>query len=159
VREVFAINVLQQFEEHNNFKLIAILLFFAHYDVIIIEIRLLKSSITRVFFSAFVEIIIFPNITNNSMLTFKKTHNLAIVTFDSSLSFLYICITTSKFNFTIFTNLNLANFTNFDFLILNMSTTNKKSRSLFYDASILNELNFNNSLIKYFSKNFAILFN
>ncbi len=91
------------------------------------------------------------------MLTFEKTHNLAIAIFNSFLSFLYICITTSKFNFTIFTNFDFANFTNFDFSILNMLIEDK-SHSLFYDALILIKLNFNNSLIKYFSKNCAILF-
>jgi hypothetical protein len=49
------------------------------------------------------------------MLTFEKTHNLAIAIFDSFLSFFYICITTLEFNFTIFTNFNFAIFTNFDF--------------------------------------------
>ena len=132
--------------------------FFAHYNVKVTRIRLLKSLITRAFFSASIKIIIFLNITSNLMLTFEKTHNLAIAIFDFSLSFLYICIITLEFNFTIFTNFDFANFTSFDFLILNISTTNKKSRSLFYDASILNELNFNNFSIKYSSKNFAILF-
>jgi hypothetical protein len=122
------------------------------------RIRLLKSSITRVFFSAFVKIIIFFNIISNSMLTLKKTHNLAIATFDSSLSFLYICIITLEFNFIIFTNFDLANLIDFDLLILNMLTTNNESRSFFYNASISNKLNFNNFSIKYFSKNFAILF-
>ncbi len=92
------------------------------------------------------------------MLTFEKTRNFAIATFDSSLSFLYICIITLKFDFTIFINFDFANFTNFDLSILNMLITNKKSHSLFYNASILNKLNFDNSSIKYFSKNFAILF-
>ncbi len=91
------------------------------------------------------------------MLTLKKTHNFAIATFDSFLFFLYICITTSKFNFTIFTNFDFANFTNFDISILNMSIKDE-SHFLFYDASILIELNFNNFLIEYFSKNCAILF-
>ncbi len=122
-----------------------------------IEICLLKSSITRVFFSASIEVIIFLNITNNLMLTFEKAHNLAIATFDFFSSFLYICIATLEFDFTIFTNFDLANFTNFDFLILNMSIEDE-SRSLFYDASILIELNFDNSLIEYSSKSCAILF-
>ncbi len=123
------------------------------------KIRLLKSSITRVFFSASIKIIIFSNIISNLVLTLKKTYNLAIATFNSFLSFLYICVTTSKFNFIIFTNFDLANFIDFDFLILNMLTTNNDSRSFFYDASISNKLNFDNSSIKYFSKNFATLFN
>jgi len=123
------------------------------------KIRLLKLLIICVFFSAFVKIIIFLNIINSLMLTFEKTHNFAIATFDSFLSFLYICITTLEFNFTIFTNFDFANFINFDFLILNMSITNNKLRSFFYNASILNKLNLNNFLIKYFLKNFAILFN
>jgi len=158
VREAFAINVLQQFKEYDNFKLIAILLFLAHYDVIMTRIRLLKSSITRAFFSASIKIIIFPNITSNSMLTLKKAHNLAIATFNSFSFFLYICIATSKFNFTIFTNFDFTNFTNFDLPILNMSIEDE-SRSSFYDASMLIELNFDNSSIKYSSKNCAILFN
>jgi len=124
----------------------------------VIEIRLLKSSMICAFFSASIKIIIFPNIINNLMLTFEKAHNLAIATFDSFLSFLYICIATSKFNFTIFTNFDFANSTNFDFSILNMSIENE-SYSLFYDASILIKLNFDNFLIKYSSKNCAILFN
>ncbi len=150
--------MLEQFEKYNNFKLVAILLFLAHYNVIIIEICLLKSLIIRVFFSAFIKIIIFLNIIDNLMLIFEKTYNLAIATFDSFLSFFYICITISKFNFTIFTNFNLANFTNFDFLILNMSIMNNESRSFFYNAPILNKLNFDNFSIEYFSKNCAILF-
>ncbi len=142
--------MLEQFEKYDNFKLIAILLFLAHYDVIIIEIRLLKSSMTRAFFSASIEVIIFLNIIDNLMLTFEKTHNLAIATFDSFLSFFYICITTSKFDFTISTN--------FDLLISNMSIMNDESRSFFYDAPILNKLNFDNFSIEYSSKNCAILF-
>ncbi len=115
--------------------------------MIVIEIRLLKSSITHFFFSAFVEIIIFLNIINNSMLTIEKTHNLAIATSNFFSSFLYICITTTKFNFTNFTNFDLANLTNFDFSILNMLIEDE-SRFLFYDASILIELNFNDFLNK-----------
>jgi hypothetical protein len=122
------------------------------------KIRLLKLLITRVFFSAFVEVIIFLNITSNLMLTFKKTHNLAIATFNSFSFFLYICITTLKFNFTIFTNFDLANLINFDFLILNILIINNESHSFFYNASISNKLNFNNFLIKYSLKNFATLF-
>ena len=129
------------------------------------RIRLLKSSIIRVFFNVFAKIIIFSNITSNLMLTFEKTYNLAIViaTFDSSLIFLYICIIILKFNFTIFTNFDFedfffANFINFDFAISNILTTNNESRSLFCNSSISNKLNFDNFLIKYFSKNFVILF-
>jgi len=122
------------------------------------RIRLLKSSITCAFFSAFVKIIIFPNITSNLVLTLKNTYNFAIAIFDSFSFFLYICITTLEFDFTIFTNFDFANFINFDFSILNILITNNKSRSFFYNASILNKLNFDNSLIEYFSKNFAILF-
>ena len=92
------------------------------------------------------------------MLIFEKTHNLAIATFNSFLSFLYICITTSKFNFTIFTNFDLANFINFDFLILNMLIKDE-SHFFFYNALILIKLNLNNFLIKYFLKNCVILFN
>jgi hypothetical protein len=123
----------------------------------VIEIRLLKLSIIRIFFSAFVKIIIFLNITSNLMLTFEKVYNFAIATFNSFLSFLYICIATLEFNFTIFINFDLANLIDFDFLIL-IILIKDKSRSFFYNASILIKLNFNNSLIKYFSKNCAILF-
>jgi len=123
----------------------------------VIEIRLLKSSIIRVFFSAFVKIIIFFNITSSLILTFEKTHNLAIAIFDSFSFFLYICITTLEFNFTIFINFDFANLINFDFSILNMSIEDK-SRLFFYNASILIELNFDNFLFDYFSKNCAILF-
>jgi len=91
------------------------------------------------------------------MLTFEKTHNLAIATFDSFLSFFYICVTTLEFNFTIFTNFDFANLIDFDFSILNILIEDE-SRSFFYDASILIELNFNNSLIEYSSKNCTILF-
>ncbi len=91
------------------------------------------------------------------MLTFQKTHNLAIAIFDSSSFFLYICITTLKFNFTNFTNFDLANLINFNLSILNMLIEDE-SRLLFYNASILIKLNFDNFLIKYSSKNCAILF-
>ncbi len=114
------------------------------------EICLLKLSIIRVFFSISIETIIFFNITSNLVLIFEKTYNLAIAISNSSLFFLYICIIVLEFDFTIFIN--------FDFSILNMSTTNNKLRSFFYNASILNRLNFDNFLIEYFSKNFAILF-
>ena len=110
------------------------------------------------FFNVFVEIVIFFNIISNLMLILKKTHDLAIAIFDFFIFFFYICITILKFNLTIFTNFDFANFVNFNFLILNMLITNKKLRSFFYNTSILNKLNFNNSLIKYFSKNFAIFF-
>jgi len=99
----------------------------------------------------------------------EKTYNFTIATFNSFISFFYICITILKFDFAIFINFDfedfdfedfdLANLINFDFAILNMLITNNKLRFLFYNTSILNRLNFNNSLIKYFSKNFAILFN
>ncbi len=149
-------------KEYNNFKSIAILLFVAYYNVIVIRIYLLKSLTTHVFFSAFVEIIIFFNIINNLVLIFEKTYNLAIATFDSFLSFLYICITILKCDFTIFTNFNfedfdLANFTNFNLAISNMSIKDK-SRFVFYNASISTKLNFDNLLMKYSSKNCAILF-
>jgi hypothetical protein len=123
----------------------------------------LKLSITRVFFSAFAKIIIFLNITSNLVLILEKTYNFAIATFDSSLFFLYICIMILEFDFTIFTifyfeDFVFANFIDFDLAILNMSIINNKSCSFFYNASISNKLNLNYSLIKYFSKNFAILF-
>jgi hypothetical protein len=92
------------------------------------------------------------------MLIFKKTYNLVIATLDFFLFFSYICITILEFDLTVFINFDFANFTNFDLSILNMSTTNKKLRSFFYDASISNKLNFDDFLIEYSSKNFAILF-
>jgi len=97
------------------------------------------------------------------MLIFEKTYSFAIATFDSSLFFLYICITILEFDFTIFTifffeDFVFANFIYFDLAILNMSIINNKSCSFFYNASISNKLNLDYSLIKYFSKNFAILF-
>jgi hypothetical protein len=125
--------------------------------VIVTEIRLLKSSITRAFFSASTKAIIFSNITDSSVLTFEKAHNLAIATFDSFSSFFYICIAISEFNFTIFTNFDLANSIDFDSSILNMSIENEL-RSFFYDASMSTKLNLDNFLIKYSSKNCAILF-
>ncbi len=126
-------------------------------------------SIIRVFFSAFIKSIIFFKITNSLVIMLEKTYNFTIATFNSFISFFYICITILKFDFAIFINFDfedfdfedfdLANLINFDFAILNMLITNNKLRFLFYNTSILNRLNFNNSLIKYFSKNFAILFN
>ncbi len=125
--------------------------------MIVIEIRLLKSSITRAFFSASIEAIIFPNIIGNLVLTLEKAYNLAIATFDSFSFFFYICIAISKFNFTIFIDFDLANFIDFDLSISNMSIEDK-SRPLFYDAPMSIRLNLNDSSIKYFSKNCAILF-
>ncbi len=122
------------------------------------KICLLNLLITRVFFSASVKIIIFFNIINSLMLIFKNTYNLVIATLDFFLFFSYICITILEFDLTVFINFDFANFTNFDLSILNMSTTNKKLRSFFYDASISNKLNFDDFLFEYSSKNFAILF-
>jgi len=121
-------------------------------------------SIICVFFSAFIKSIIFFKITNSLVLILEKTYNFTIATFNSFISFFYICITILKFDFAIFINFDfedfdLANLINFDFAILNILITNNKLRFLFYNTSISNRLNFNNSLNKYFSKNFAILFN
>jgi len=161
IRETFAINVFEQFDRHNDFKLIAILLFFAHYNVVITKICLLKSSIIRALFSAFVESILFIKITSNLVLTFEKIYYFAIAIFDTSLSFFYISITLLEFNFIILDfdlkDFDYENFANFDFAILNM-LVNDKSRSLFYNASILIKLNFNNFFIKYSLKSCAILF-
>jgi len=159
MREAFVINVLEQFDQHNDFKLIAILLFLAHYDVIVTRICLLKSSIIRVLFSAFVKSILFIKITSNLMLTFERTYNFA--NFDIFSSFLYICITLLEFNFTIlnfdFEDFDCENLANFDLAILNI-LIDDKLRSFFYDALMLVELNFNNFFIKYSLKNCLILF-
>lgn len=125
--------------------------------MVVTGIRLLKSSMTRVFFSASVEAIIFPNITGNLVSTFEKAHNLAIATFNSSLSFLYICIATLEFDFTIFIDSDLANPIDFDPPISNMSIEDE-SRPPFYDAPVLAKLNLDDPLIGYSSKSCAILF-
>ncbi len=161
IKETFAINIFKQFDKHNNFKLIAILLFLAYYNIIVTRICLLKLSITRALFSAFIKSILFIKITNNLVSIFERTYNLAIAIFDIFLSFCYICITLLKFNL-IFLDFNFEDFdrenlVNFDLAILNMLVDNK-SRSFFYNASILIKLNFNNFFIKYSSKSCAILF-
>ncbi len=92
IKKVFVINVFKQFDKHNNYKLVTILLFLAHYNIIVTRICLLKSLITRAFFSAFVESILFIKITSNLMLIFEKIYNFAIAIFDIFLFFLYICI-------------------------------------------------------------------
>jgi len=120
---------------------------------------LLKLSITRALFSASIKNILFIKITSSLVLIFEKTYNFTIAIFDTSLSFLYICIILLEFNFTIL-DFDLKEFdcvVNFDFAILNI-LVNNKLRSLFYNALILIKLNFDNFFIKYFSKNCAILF-
>ena len=161
IRETLAINIFEQFNKYNNFKLIAILLFFAYYNIIVTKICLLKLPIIRALFSAFVKNILFIKITNNLILIFKRIYNFAITISNISLSFLYICIILLEFNFTILDfnlkDFDCKNFVNFNFTILNV-LINNKLRSFFYNISILTRLNFNNFFIKYFSKNCAILF-
>jgi len=120
-------------------------------------------SIICVFFSASTKSIIFFKITNNLVLILEKTYNFTIATFNLFAFFFYICIIILEFDFTIFTNFDFedfdfANFTNFNLAILNISTKDKL-RLLFYNIIILTKLNLDNSLIKYSSKNYAILFN
>ncbi len=161
MRKALVINVFEQFDKHNDFKLIAILLFLAYYDVIVTKICLLKSSITRALFSAFVKSILFIKITSNLVLTLKRIYNFAIAIFNISLSFFYICITLLEFNLIILDfdlkDFDCENLVNFDLAILNI-LVDDKLHSFFYNASILIELNFNNFFIKYFSKSCAILF-
>jgi len=114
---------------------------------------LLKSPIIRALFSASIESILFIKIINSLVLTFERAYNLAIAIFYISLSFLYIYIILLEFNFTILD----FDFEDFDCEILNI-LANNKLRSLFYNALMLIELNFDNFFIKYFSKNCAILF-
>jgi len=102
---------------------------------------LLKLSIIRIFFSVSIKSIVFLKITNSSILILEKIYNFIIATFNSFVSFLYICITILEFDFTTFIdldfeNFDFANFTNFNFAILNILIEDKL-RSLFYNISIL----------------------
>ncbi len=129
IRDTFVINVLKQFDKYKNFKLVAILLFLAYYNIIVIEICLLKLLIIRALFSAFIKSILFIKITSSLVLIFKRIYNFAIAIFNTFLSFLYICIILLKFNFTIldfnFEDFDCENFTNFDLAILNILINNK----------------------------------
>jgi len=93
IREALVINILKQFDKHNNFKLVAILFFLAYYNIVITKIYLLKLSIIRVLFSASIKNILFIKITSSLILIFERSYYFEIATFDISLSFLYICIT------------------------------------------------------------------
>jgi len=161
IKEILAINVFKQFDKHNNFKLVAILLFLAYYNIVVIEICLLKLLITRALFSVSTENILFIKITSSLVSIFERIYNFAIAIFNTSLSFFYICIILLEFNFTIldfvFKNFDCKNFVNFDFAISNI-LANNKLRFFLYNAFVSIELNFDNFFIKYFSKSCAILF-
>jgi len=122
---------------------------------------LLKLLIIRAFFSVFVENILFIKITSNLVLTFKRIYNFAIAIFNISFFSLYIYIILLEFNLIIldfdFEDFDCKNLVNFNFAILNI-LINNKLRSLFYNASILIKLNFDNFFIEYSSKSCAILF-
>jgi len=72
VREGIAINVLQQFGQHDDSKFAAFLVLLAQYNVVVTGIHLLKSNVTRALFSTSAENAIFPKITTISVSTPDK---------------------------------------------------------------------------------------
>jgi len=122
---------------------------------------LLKLLIIRTLFSAFIKSILFIKITSNLVLTLERIYNFAIAIFNTFLSFLYICIILLEFNLIVLDfdleDFDRKNLANCNLAILNI-LINNKLRSLFYNASILIKLNFDNFFIKYSSKSCAILF-
>jgi len=129
VKKVFVINIFEQFDKYNNFKLVAILFFLIYYNIVVTKTCLLKLLIIRVLFSAFIESILSIKITSNLVLIFENFYNSTIAIYYIFIFFFYIYIILLEFNFTIldfdFKDFDCKNLTNFDFAILNILVNNK----------------------------------